>query len=253
MWFQEKGNGRMEGTIGEIIQKFWKEDKWDEALKMLKESLEAKESVEARYFLSLTLRRQQKFNESLSEMEKALKLMPNDIDLLSELAVCHFYCEDLNKALDILNQCVELEPENGYRYSSRAFMKERMKDFHGAIADYEKAIEVDPEDAVSLNNLGLIQERMGKMALAKRNFKKADDITKDEPVPNAKPENGQELKAEISKPIKEEPKEEKAKQEAPKEKPNKVTLKSYFNTLASLIKDKEERKAFLNFLKGKKS
>ena len=79
-----------------------------------------------------------------------------------------------------------LEPDNPYRYSSRAFIKDSMGDTEGAIQDYLKCIKIDPEDAIAFNNLGMLEEKMGRKTSAKKRFKRADEL-----ISLMDPESGQ--------------------------------------------------------------
>ena len=75
-----------------------------------------------------------------------------------------------------MDYALGLEPNNPYRYSSRAYIKDWIGDIKGAIADYEVAVKLDPEDSIAYNNLGLLQEKLGYVDKAKSNYKRADQI-----------------------------------------------------------------------------
>mgnify|MGYP005998452115 CR=1 FL=1 len=81
------------------------------------------------------------FEGSLKLYLKALEGSPHNPDYLSETGVVLFNLNRKKEALDYLNKAANLEPENPYRYSSRAFIKGALKDFEGAVADYQKCIE----------------------------------------------------------------------------------------------------------------
>ena len=49
-----------------------------------------------------------------------------------------------------MDYALGLEPNNPYRYSSRAYIKDWIGDIKGAIADYEVAVKLDPEDSICL-------------------------------------------------------------------------------------------------------
>jgi Tfp pilus assembly protein PilF len=95
-------------------------------------------------------------------------------DLLSDRAVVYLHLKQKQNALDDFDSAINLQPNYGYRYSSRAFAKDIFGDTLGAIEDYQHAIDLDPEDAISFNNLGLLEEKLGRMEQAKRQFEKAD-------------------------------------------------------------------------------
>ena len=97
---------------------------------------------------------------------------------LHDRAICKFHLSDKDAALTDLDAALELQPEYGYRYSSRAWMKQANGDTDGAIADYKTALTLDPEDAIVLNNLGLLEESKGYKTQSKKRFKIADSLQK---------------------------------------------------------------------------
>ena len=105
------------------------------------------------------------------------KQMEPDGNFLHDRAVCLFQLGRKTEALNLLDRAVDLEPETGYRYASRAWMRAAMKDVDGAIEDYRKAIEIDPEHAITLNNLGLLEEQYGMRKAAQERFRRADTLS----------------------------------------------------------------------------
>jgi len=99
-----------------------------------------------------------------------------DPDFLNDRAVALFHNQRMEEGLKLLDAAIEQQPEYGYRYAARGWMRQAMKDIQGAISDYEKAIELDPEDAITLNNLGLLEEQLGRMISAKERFRMADEL-----------------------------------------------------------------------------
>lgn len=127
---------------------------------------------------ALELLEQGKFEEALAAFNKCVETFGPGPDVLHDRALCHLKMENALLALNDLDQAVVLQPDHGYRYSSRAYVKAYLKDFDGAMNDYQKAIELDPEDAISMNNLGLIEEQYGRMDRAKQLFEQADELKK---------------------------------------------------------------------------
>ncbi len=130
----------------------------------------------------------------------------------------------------IFDEGVMLEPDNPYRFSSRAYVKDRMQNYQGAIDDYTRAIELDPEDAISYNNRGMVEEKLGHQQRAQRNFAKADalqpgstKVTLPPPPPTRVPDG-------------------------PSSKPNSA---DYMRTMRSVFTSKERFRDFVAFLRGK--
>ena len=113
---------------------------------------------------------------ALSEFDTLLAEGVRDGDLLHDRAVCIFQLGRQKEALQQLDEAAALEPDNPYRYSSRAWIRAALKDVDGAIEDYRKALELDPDDAITLNNLGLLEEQYGMRKAAQEKFKRADTL-----------------------------------------------------------------------------
>jgi Flp pilus assembly protein TadD len=114
--------------------------------------------------------------QALIGFDQLLENGVSDGNLLHDRAVCIFQLGRQKEALQELDKAVDKEPNNPYRYASRAWMRSALKDVDGAISDYKKALELDPEDAISLNNLGLLEEQYGHRKAAQERFKKADTL-----------------------------------------------------------------------------
>jgi Tfp pilus assembly protein PilF len=117
-------------------------------------------------------------DRALSLLNQALEQDPNHPDILSDRGVIFIHLKNKDAALADFDLSLELQPEYGYRYSSRAYCKEFFGDLDGAILDYEQAVLLDKEDAIAYNNLGLLLEKKGRLEQAKRNFDRADHLAK---------------------------------------------------------------------------
>ena len=183
---------------------------------------------------------------ALQHFDKAIKKQSDVADFHSERGVALFHLNRKEDALAALNKALMLEPDNPYRYSSRAFIKDSMGDTEGAIQDYLKCIKIDPEDAIAFNNLGMLEEKMGRKTSAKKRFKRADEL-----ISLMDPESGQIKFApdETQKPrnIQKEINEEK-KQDIEK---------GITGIMLDVFRNKNTRKEFLEFvksgMKGKKN
>ncbi len=147
-------------------------------------------------------------------------------DAVHDWAICCFYLDQIHKALDLLDRAVALQPDYGYRYASRAWMRAAAKQFDGARSDYQRAIELDPEDAVSQNNLGLLEEQAGYRKQAQERFRIADELQ------GIFQENG--LEPERPQPAAREPE----------------TEKSYWQWVRWAVATSEGRAAFIQFIKN---
>ena len=100
---------------------------------------------------------------------------PDAAEYYIERGVCKFNLR-FKHAIQDFNQGIEMEPDNAYFYSCRAYIRDKIGDTEGSIEDYTKALELDPEDAITLNNLGLAEQKLGYTARARARFKDSDDL-----------------------------------------------------------------------------
>jgi tetratricopeptide (TPR) repeat protein len=119
------------------------------------------------------------YQNSITTFEELLKIDKSNPDYFEKIGMCYFHSRNLILCLKNLNKAQKLDPNNPFRYSSRAFVKNGMGDVDGAIEDYNIAIHLDPQDAIAHNNLGLLQEKIGFDKQAKSSYKKADDLAVD--------------------------------------------------------------------------
>ena len=79
-----------------------------------------------------------------------------------DLGICKFNLGRVKEAIADLDIAAKLQPDYGYRYASRGWMKQNIGDVNGAIEDYKRAIELDPKDMYTQNNLIILQEKRSK-------------------------------------------------------------------------------------------
>lgn len=120
-----------------------------------------------------------KENDFLAAIEHftlAIQEDANDVECYAERAVAYLNTNQFDLSMFDMHRCIEMEPNNSYRYSCRAFLKAKIGDTEGAIADYEMAVKLDPEDAIAYNNLGLVQETKGYRVQAQKSFEKSNEL-----------------------------------------------------------------------------
>jgi len=148
---------------------------------------------------ALALMASQSWEDALKKWEVWFDETENshaDANALHDRAICKFHLSDKVSAIKDLDAAVELQPEYGYRYASRAWMKQANGDTDGAISDYKIAIELDPEDAVNQNNLGMLEESKGYKNQAGKRFKIADGA-KEKKVEKTESHNNKTIFSEI--------------------------------------------------------
>ena len=178
------------------------------------------------------------YKECIEHTSRALEIFKNDPDLLGLRGEANFKLEKHLEALGDLDKAAALEPENPFRYSSRAFLKDAMGDTKGAVEDYQMAYSLDPDDATILNNLGVLEEKLGYKEAAKRKFDLADELYKLDQENN--------------------PADQKKEQSALNPTSDEKSLdshrtkvsKNYVQILSGIFTDKAQRREFLRFIKN---
>lgn len=125
---------------------------------------------------ALQLAKEGKFEEALQLYDLASETHGFQPDLLNDKAVCLLHLQRASEAEQLMTRAIELQPDYGYRYAARAYVRVSLKNHRGAIEDYKKAIELDPEDAIALNNLGLLEEQLGYHKEAGERYRMADEL-----------------------------------------------------------------------------
>jgi len=117
------------------------------------------------------------------DLEKALLLLcqaleenPAHPEILSDRGFLYIHLKKEKAALDDFDLSLDLQPEYGYRYASRAYARDFFGDTDGAMADYKLALELNPEDGISCNNLGILLKNAGFKDQAAKYFEKAEGL-----------------------------------------------------------------------------
>jgi len=157
-------------------KELFEKQKYNEAINALNDFLLThNNNADALYTRSMCYRRIDEFEKSITDLTSILIRLPDEATLLSERGVSHFHNKDIEASMKDMDKAVELEPNNPYRYSSRAYIRAKI-DVDGAIEDYKKAVELDPKDPIAFNNLGLLEENAGKIKIAQKRFKASNKI-----------------------------------------------------------------------------
>lgn len=157
-------------------KQLYREQKFEEAVVLLTDFLNQNPNhADGLFFRGVCYRKLDLYPESINDFNGLLTKLPDEPTLLCERAISLFKNQQLELAMVDLNKAVDLDKNNPYRYSSRAFIRANI-DVEGAIKDYQKAIELDPKDEIAYNNLGLLQEHKGNYKEAQENFKKSNQI-----------------------------------------------------------------------------
>jgi tetratricopeptide (TPR) repeat protein len=138
------------------------------------------------------LQKERRFEEAMGVWNVCIANDDSNAEYFAERGVCKFHLK-FKSALSDLNMAVELDPENGYRYACRAYVKDKLGDTEGAVSDYTKSNELDPGNEITLNNLGLTEEKLGYTHRSRKRFLEVDDLLGIKTVPDLQPPSTDEL------------------------------------------------------------
>jgi hypothetical protein len=104
---------------------------------------------------ALALHRRGQLAQAEGLYAEILKLQPKHFDALHLLGVIALQAQEHQRAVDLINQAIELYPHNAAFYSSRGAALQELKQYDAAIASYDQAITLKPDYADAWYNRGL--------------------------------------------------------------------------------------------------
>jgi tetratricopeptide (TPR) repeat protein len=125
------------------------------------------------------LREQGKLEEAIEEQKKAVEMLPDDGKPLMVLATLYIDLYEKNKVLELLEKAnnllekaVKLEPEDAIGHQMLSLSLERLGNKERALIEMKKAVQIQPADLENQVNLGAILENLEKFNEARETFGK---------------------------------------------------------------------------------
>ncbi|MCB9232108.1 MAG: hypothetical protein H6581_10615 [Bacteroidia bacterium] len=109
------------------------------------------------------------FPEALPYSEKLVAAYSEDLGYLNNYAFILGELKQYEKALEIFNRIIRLDPKSAFPWSNRGHIKFRLGDNYGALKDINQSIHLDPENSYAYRNRALVY----------LDWKKMDDACKD--------------------------------------------------------------------------
>ncbi|NTW88610.1 MAG: tetratricopeptide repeat protein [Desulfobulbaceae bacterium] len=110
-----------------------------------------------------------------------LKIQPKHFDALHLLGVIAFQAQNHQRAVDLINQAIEIYPHNSAFYSSRGAALQELKQYDAAIASYDQAITLKPDYADAWYNRGLALQARNQLEAAIASYDKVLALRPDFP------------------------------------------------------------------------
>jgi tetratricopeptide (TPR) repeat protein len=115
----------------------------------------------------------QDYESAQIAFERALELLPDDVDGLRGLGTVYTRRHNFPMAVQQFERVLALRPRDGQALVGLGFALLQADDFRGATASFRRAIEANPWDPSGHANLGLAQLRTGALSEAVGSFLQA--------------------------------------------------------------------------------
>ena len=159
-------------------------ERWAEsaaALDPLITSEAAKPDWRLLYMRGIALERAGRWNDSERDLLAALKLSPDDPDLLNYLGYSWIdRGEHLPEAIAMVQKAVEARPQSGAMLDSLGWGYYRQGDYKTAVAKLEQAVELEPGDPDVNGHLGDAYWRIGRQVEARYQWQRVLSLEPDE-------------------------------------------------------------------------
>lgn len=110
------------------------------------------------------------------DLRYAIRMEPNNLVYMLELGRVLMRSQQYHKALEIFDQCVQMDPLSPEAYNCKALLFDRMGEYDLARSNFKQALVLKPNSAVVYNNLGVLCIHEGNNLEAKQHLLMAQDI-----------------------------------------------------------------------------
>jgi len=120
-----------------------------------------------------------RLSEALADMNEALKLAASDRErsaILTNRGLVYKEQEELDRALEDLDQAIQLYPQNAAALHDRGLVHDLRGDHGKAIQDYSQAVTIDPQLALAYYDRGLTHHTQGNLDQAIADYTRALEI-----------------------------------------------------------------------------
>ena len=134
-------------------------------------------NIESYVVLTWSLLRMGRYQETITECNKALKIKSNEYRIIETMAEAQFYVNNYDESLKYFEQYVNAMPQNSERYSTAYFfigeIYRMKKQYEHADIAYARALQLTPGAALWWYRQGLARENNGNKAGAKESYTQA--------------------------------------------------------------------------------
>ncbi len=133
---------------------YYSEKKDQKALLFFDKAIAVNEfSYEALYAKGLFLQRKGFYRDAAALYEQVARMNPAHVYCRYNLAYLNGLFNNYVKAVSLLDECIDLAPDNADAYTLRGAMKEKLKNSTGAFNDYSRALQLDENQVLAKEGL----------------------------------------------------------------------------------------------------
>jgi tetratricopeptide (TPR) repeat protein len=118
-------------------------------------------------------------DEAEADIDRALRLAPNDSHALALQTIIAIVQNDKDKALAVAQRAVEAAPDSATALIALSYAQQARFDLEGARASLEKAVQLAPQNALAWARLAEIQSSFGELKKALKAAQKAAALEPD--------------------------------------------------------------------------
>ncbi len=118
-------------------------------------------------------------DQAFASATNAIKLSPDDPDLLIGHAIAALALQRYADATEDLTHALDLDPKRADALVLRATTWRNLQKLDQAKADIDQAFALDPDDPDALLERGIIRQRQGDLAGARRDWEQASELAPD--------------------------------------------------------------------------
>jgi len=132
-----------------------------------------KEKNNKLYFEGVKEYQNNNLNKAIEIFEELIKMEPNFSDPYANIAVIKKIQKDYKSSFDYLNKALKLDPKNAQYHGNMGNLFREVKNYKQALNAYINAVKLNPKDAMNYNNIGITYEKMNDNNKAIQAYKQA--------------------------------------------------------------------------------
>ena len=119
------------------------------------------------------LHQQGQLSRASAIYQEILKVQPRHLDTIQSLAMIAGQAREFNRAVELLNRAIQLDPGNAATYCNRGLALQELGQLEPALLSYDRAIALKPGYAVAYFNRGNALRQVGRWDAALADYDQA--------------------------------------------------------------------------------